>query len=46
VTEMQHSKSLADNHLGESNEQRDALQNALQIHDRFLPALFGLAHLD
>jgi len=38
--------SLAYNHLGESNEQRGALQNALKINDRFVPALVGMAHLE
>jgi len=38
--------SVAYNHLGQSNEQREALQNALKINDRFVPALVSLAHTD
>jgi Tfp pilus assembly protein PilF len=38
--------SIAYSHLGESNQQRDALQKALKINDRFVPALVGMAHLD
>jgi len=38
--------SIAYNHLGASNEQRAALQSALKINDRFVPALVSMAHLD
>ena len=33
-------------HLGKSDEQRDALQKALKVNEKFVPALVSLAHLE
>ncbi len=38
--------SVADRELGQTDNQRDALQKALGIDDHYVPALVGLSHLE